>query len=76
VVGTAVLKVGANPWGEVYLDGSKLGRAPGAWSVPAGRHLVEVRFPVAGKEQTRRFPVVLAPDETRSLGVVDFTTPR
>ncbi len=73
VVGTATLKVGANPWGEVYLDGKKLGRAPGAWQIPAGRHDVEVRFPVAGQEQSRHFPVVLGPDQVQSLGVVDFT---
>ncbi|HWN67145.1 MAG TPA: protein kinase, partial [Haliangium sp.] len=40
------LKVGANPWGEVYLDGVRLGRTPHAWQVPAGAHVVEVVFPV------------------------------
>lgn len=44
-VGTARLIVGADPWGEVSLDGAPLGRAPGAWTVAAGPHEVEVVFP-------------------------------
>jgi hypothetical protein len=71
--GTATLKVGANPWGDVYLDGTKLGRAPGEWSVPAGRHRVEVKFPVPGREQSEQFRVDLRAGDSRNLGVVDFT---
>ena len=69
---TGVLKVGANPWAEVYVDGRKLGRAPGSWSVAAGQHEVEVVFPVAGREQRKRFTVTVEPDKTESLGVINF----
>ena len=72
VVGTGTLKVGANPWAEVYLDGVKLGRTPHAWQVPAGKHVVEVVFPV-GEAPRRRFSVDIAAGETESLGVVDFS---
>lgn len=65
-----MLKVGANPWAEVYLDGRLLGRAPNAWSVPAGEHAVEVVFPVG--DRRRRFSVTIAAGETASLGVIDF----
>jgi tRNA A-37 threonylcarbamoyl transferase component Bud32 len=70
---TGTLKVGANPWAEVYLDGVKLGRTPHAWQVPAGAHVVEVVFPVGEPPPRRRFSVDIAPGETRSLGVVDFS---
>jgi serine/threonine-protein kinase len=71
--GTGTLKVGANPWGEVYLDGHKLGRAPNAWPIAAGAHVVEVVFPVGDPPPRRRFAVDVAPGETESLGVVDFS---
>lgn len=69
-----VLKVGANPWGEVYLDGKKLGRAPNKWDVPAGKHTVRVTFPVEGRERSKSFPgVIIREGETTNLGVVDFS---
>jgi hypothetical protein len=57
---TGTLKVGADPWGEVYVDGRRLGRAPGVWPVAAGRHVVEVVFPSEQGELRRRFPVDVA----------------
>lgn len=75
VAATGTLKVGANPWGEVYLDGVKLGRTPHAWQVPVGTHVVEVVFPVSDPPPRRRFRVEIAAGETESLGVVDFSTP-
>jgi len=70
---TSTLKVGANPWGEVYLDGRKLGRAPGAWQVPVGKHEVVVKFPVPGREQSRTFNVVVEQGKPTTIGIVDFT---
>ena len=67
------LKVGANPWAEVYVDGQKLGRAPQIWSVPAGSHQVDVVFPVTGRQQTRSFEVDIKAGKTTSLGVIDFS---
>jgi len=73
--GNGELRVGAKPWADVYVDGKKLGQAPGHWTIPAGRHVVEVRYPVPGREQSRRFNVSLQPDQTETLGVIDFTKP-
>ena len=67
------LKVGARPWAEVYIDGTLLGRAPNTWPVTAGKHKVEVVFPVAGHERRERRSVVIRAGEETSLGVIDFT---
>jgi serine/threonine-protein kinase len=69
--GRATLEVGANPWGDVYVDGAKIGQAPGSWSIAAGPHQVEVRH----RDQTRRFSIDVAADDTRSLGLIDFANP-
>ncbi len=70
--GVGKLKVGANPWGEVYVDGERLGRAPNAWSVPAGPHVVEVVFPIGEVKPRRRFDITVASGATVSVGIVDF----
>ncbi len=57
---SARLKVGADPWGEVFVDGHRLGRAPNAWPVAAGKHIVEVVFPSDDGELRRRFPIDVA----------------
>ncbi len=66
------LKVGANPWADVYLDGRKLGRAPNAWKVPVGPHRVQVVFPVGERPVRRNFRVQVSADKVTSVGVVDF----
>jgi len=68
-----VLKVGANPWGHVYVDGKQIGRTPFQGPVPAGRHTVRVRFPVNGHEQEKRFHIDVRPGQTVDLGLVDFS---
>ena len=67
--GHATLEVGANPWGDVYVDGVKVGQAPGSWSITAGPHEVEVRH----RDATRRFSIDVAADATKNLGLIDFT---
>jgi hypothetical protein len=67
--GQGTLQVGANPWADVYLDGTLLGQAPGAWPVSAGPHAVELRH----RAQRRSFRVAVEPGETEALGLVDFT---
>jgi tRNA A-37 threonylcarbamoyl transferase component Bud32 len=51
------IKVGADPWGEVLIDGKKVGNAPGTFSVRAGHHNVIVVFPGDGGEQRKPFAV-------------------
>lgn len=71
---TGVLRVGADPWGEVFLDGKRLGRAPNQWTVAAGRHEVEVVFPGDESEQRRRFTVEVPAGGADSV-LADFRTP-
>ena len=71
---TGRLRVGANPWGEVFLDGKRLGRAPNEWTVAAGRHQVEVVFPGDDTELRRRFDVDVPAGGTDSV-MANFTTP-
>ncbi|MBP8811777.1 MAG: PEGA domain-containing protein, partial [Kofleriaceae bacterium] len=66
--------VGANPWGEVFLDGRRLGRAPNEWTVPAGAHAVDVVFPGDDGESRRRFSVEV-PAGDRAVVFADFAAP-
>ena len=48
--GRAPLTVAVAPWGEVYVDGELVGRAPlRAHSIATGEHVVEVRNPPLGR---------------------------
>ncbi|MBK9032748.1 MAG: PEGA domain-containing protein [Myxococcales bacterium] len=68
------LRVGADPWGEVFLDGRRLGRAPNQWDVPAGAHVVEVVFPGEAGEVRRRFEIDVPAGERASV-FADFKAP-
>jgi len=57
------IQVGASPWGEVYVDGNRIGRTPGTWSVAAGAHRIEVVFPGTEAAQRRTFDVTVTPGE-------------
>jgi hypothetical protein len=73
--GKATLTIGANPWGNVLLDGKKIGRTPiEHLSVSSGHHLVEVIFGGEDPPRTQQFPIDLADGDTRDLQA-DFTTP-
>ena len=61
------IKVGASPWGEVSVDGQRLGRTPGSWELPAGAHDVEIVFPGADVPQRKVFPVTVKPGEEITL---------
>ena len=68
----AVIRVGANPWGEVFLDGKPAGRTPTTLQVQAGRHEVEVVFPVADPPRRETYRLDLSAGETRSV-LADFS---
>ena len=64
------LQIGANPWADVYVNGAKVGQAPGSWPVAAGPHRVELRY----HDARRQFRITINPGATESLGLVNFTT--
>jgi len=73
--GTATLRVGANPWGDVLLDGKKIGRTPiEQLSVTAGHHTVEVVFGGEDPPRTLRYAIDLGNGDTRDV-LADFTKP-
>jgi serine/threonine-protein kinase len=73
--GSATLTIGANPWGNVLLDGKKIGRTPiEHLSVAAGHHVVEVVFGGEDPPRSQKFPLDLADGDTRDV-LADFTKP-
>lgn len=74
IKGTATLKVGANPWGEVLVDGTPRGRTPLELTLPAGKHVVEVVFKGEDPPRTSKKTVELSPNETETVEA-DFTKP-
>jgi hypothetical protein len=68
---TGTLRVSAVPWGDVYLDGKLLGRAPDNWTVTAGKHVVLVKGP---DDQKKRFVVTVDNGEVEPVDV-DFNAP-
>ena len=66
--GSGTIKVGAAPWGEVYIDGKKQAKtAPSSFRVPAGPHEVVVVFPGEGGEVRKSFRVDVADGETEQV---------
>ena len=73
--GAALLTVGANPWGNVLIDGKKIGRTPiEQLSVTAGHHVIEVVFGGEDPPRTLRYTVDLSDGETKDV-LADFTRP-
>ena len=72
--GTATLNIGADPWGEIVIDGTTRGRTPKTLQVSAGPHTIEIIFGGEDPPRTRSFSVDLADGATKDV-VADFTTP-
>ncbi len=62
------LRVGASPWADVYLDGKKIGRAPGSFDVSVGKHTIELRY----KQQSKTIEVEVSAGQLTSLGLHTF----
>ena len=67
VRGTATLTVGADPWGEIYVDGKLVGRTPREVVVAAGHHTVEIVFPAETPPRMQTFAVDLAAGESKPI---------
>ncbi len=72
--GTATLRIGATPWGEISVDGTPRGRTPAVLTVPAGAHTIQIRYPGDDPPRARSFTVDLADGATRELHA-DFSAP-
>lgn len=70
--GSATLQVGADPWGDIYVDGKSMGRTPRELKVAPGHHTVEIVFPAENPPRKQTFAVDLANGETKPLQA-DFT---
>ena len=72
VAATAKLKIGAQPWGEVSIDGTARGRTPLLLTVPAGHHDLTVVFPAASPPLKQQYSIDLAADSERTV-FADFS---
>jgi hypothetical protein len=70
--GTATLVVGADPWGEIVVDGEPRGNTPGTLVVTAGHHVVQVIYRGVDPPKTRSYTVDLLPGETNHLPISSF----
>jgi hypothetical protein len=61
------LKVGADPWGQIVIDGKPSGNTPRELTIAAGHHTVEVVFPGVNPPRKQTFAVDLAGGETKSV---------
>ncbi|HEU0036350.1 MAG TPA: protein kinase [Kofleriaceae bacterium] len=57
--GTGKLVIGANPWGEIVIDGVPRGRTPREIEVPAGKHVVDVIFKGEDPPRKKSFAVTV-----------------
>jgi len=73
LAGQGKLSIGANPWGDIVLDGVALNqRTPRLLDVAAGKHVVEVIFGGEDPPLKKTFHVTVKPGETVPIQA-DFT---
>ena len=65
--GTATLKIGADPWADIAIDGVARGRTPTEITVPAGHHVVELIYRGDDPPKKKAFPIDPAPNEVVPL---------
>jgi tRNA A-37 threonylcarbamoyl transferase component Bud32 len=73
--GTATLVVGADPWGDITVDGKPSGTTPQTLTVSAGHHAIVVTFRGVDPPRSKSYTVDLLAGETNHLPVSDFTKP-
>ena len=64
---SATLTLGADPWGEIYIDGKSYGQTPRAITVAAGHHTVEIVFPAVSPPRKQTWAVDLATGDNKPL---------
>ncbi len=65
--GSATLKVGADPWGNIVIDGKSYGQTPRTITVPAGHHTVEIVFPAETPPRKQTFAIDVTAGETKPI---------
>ena len=63
----ATLTIGADPWGEITIDGKPYGHTPRKVEVPAGHHTVEIVFPAESPPRKQTFAVDVTGGETKPI---------
>ena len=59
--GKGVVKIHLETWADVYLGDQRIGRAPGEFSLPVGRHRLRLHNPYS--QRTWNLPVAVAADQ-------------
>ncbi len=72
--GTGTVEIGAEPWGDIVVDGKPRGRTPATLTLPAGKHTIEVIFGGEDPPRTKRFDLDLAPGALEKP-FADFSKP-
>jgi serine/threonine-protein kinase len=74
-IGRGKLTIGADPWGEVYIDGVKQpGTTPMTVDISVGRRVIEIVFGGEDPPRRKRFDVEVKPDGNAPLHA-DFNKP-
>jgi len=65
--GLATLTIGADPWGDISIDGKPYGHTPRKIQVAAGHHTVEIVFPAESPPRKQTFAVDVSAGETKPI---------
>ncbi len=72
--GTATVQIGAEPWGDIVVDGRPRGRTPATLTLSAGKHTIEVTFGGEDPPRTKTYALDLAAGAADTR-FADFTKP-
>jgi serine/threonine-protein kinase len=76
IAASATLKIGADPWGDIVLDGVALGRrTPAELTVSAGHHEVKVIYSGDDPPQAKTLSIDVGAGEVRTVQA-DFRAPK
>jgi serine/threonine-protein kinase len=75
LTGTATLRIGADPWADFVIDGSKRGRTPSDVTVSAGHHTIELIY--GGEDPPRKKTILVDVVDGETKPVYEaFTKPQ
>ncbi|CAN5827414.1 hypothetical protein BH11MYX3_BH11MYX3_49520 [soil metagenome] len=70
----ATVEIGAEPWGDIVVDGKPRGRTPATLTLSAGKHTIEVTFGGEDPPRTKTYVLDLATG-AKDTRFADFTKP-